>query len=38
VSDYQEAMEKEWLKELKKRYPVTVNKEVLATVKENKQK
>lgn len=35
VADYQEAMEKGWVEELKKRYPVIVNEEVLATVKEN---
>ena len=33
VADYQEAMEKEWLKELEARYPVVVNQEVLKTVK-----
>jgi peptidyl-prolyl cis-trans isomerase SurA len=33
VADYQEIMEKSWIEELKKRYPITVNKEVLATVK-----
>ena len=32
VSDYQDVKEKEWVKELRKKYSVTVNKEVLATV------
>ena len=32
VSDYQEVLEKEWVKDLRKRYAVTVNREVLATV------
>lgn len=35
VADYQDAMEKEWVETLKKRYPVVVNKDILATVKEN---
>lgn len=34
VADYQEIMEKDWIEVLKRRYPVTVNKEVLATIKE----
>ena len=33
VGDYQDAMEKEWVEGLKKRYPVVVNKDVLKTVK-----
>lgn len=32
VSDYQEALEKKWVADLRKKYPVVVNKEVLATV------
>ena len=32
VSDYQEVLEKEWVKDLRKKYAVTVNREVLATV------
>lgn len=32
VNDYQQQLEKEWVAELRKRYPVTVNKAVLATV------
>ena len=32
VSDYQEELEKAWVEELRKRYPVQVNKEVLQTV------
>ncbi len=32
VSDYQNQMESEWVAELRKRYPVVVNKEVVATV------
>mgnify|MGYP002622547171 FL=1 len=33
VGDYQDYMEKEWVAQLKKRYPVVVNEEVLSTVK-----
>lgn len=32
VADYQEALEKEWVKALRKKYKVTINKGVLATV------
>ncbi len=32
VKDYQEALEKKWLDELRRKYPVVVNEEVLATV------
>ena len=32
VADYQNQMEKEWVEELRKRYPVVVNKDVVATV------
>lgn len=32
VSDYQEALEKKWVADLRKKYPVVVDKEVLATV------
>lgn len=32
VSDYQEALEKEWVAELRKKYAVTVDKAVLSTV------
>lgn len=35
TADYQAYLEKEWIKELKHKYPVTVNKEVLAKVLEN---
>lgn len=34
VADYQDAMEKEWVKTLKAKYPVVINEEILATVKE----
>ena len=34
VSDYQEQLEKEWVADLRRRYPVTVNKEVLKTIKQ----
>lgn len=34
ISDYQDMLEQEWLKELEKRYPVEINEEVLNTVKE----
>lgn len=33
ITDYQEQMEKEWIEGLEKKYPVVVNKDVLATVK-----
>jgi peptidyl-prolyl cis-trans isomerase SurA len=32
VADYQEALEKEWVADLRRKYPFTVNKEVLETV------
>ena len=32
VADYQDALEKKWIAELRKKYAVTVNKEVLDTV------
>ncbi len=32
VADYQDQLEKEWVARLREKYPVTVNKEVLATV------
>ncbi len=32
VTDYQEMLEKEWVARLRAKYPVTINKEVLATV------
>lgn len=32
VSDYQNVLEKEWVKALRKKYPVEVNEQVLATV------
>ena len=32
VADYQDMLEKEWVAELKKKYKVVVNQEVLATV------
>ncbi len=34
VADYQDEMEKQWLKELETRYPATVNEDVLTTVKD----
>ena len=33
TADYQEALEKEWLEELRKKYVVTIDKNVLATIK-----
>lgn len=36
TTDYQNALEAEWIKELRKKYPVTINKEVLDTVSEIK--
>ena len=35
TADYQEYLEKEWIKALRAKYPVEVNKEVLKTVKTN---
>ena len=32
TSDYQDAMEKKWLQGLRKKFPVVVNKDVVATV------
>ena len=32
LADYQEELEKEWLQKLRRKYPIVVNKEVLATV------
>lgn len=32
TADYQNYLEKEWIESLKKKYPVTVNKEVLSTI------
>lgn len=32
TSDYQEALEKEWVAELRKKYNVVINRDVLATV------
>jgi peptidyl-prolyl cis-trans isomerase SurA len=36
VSDYQDMLEKAWVYDLRRRYPVTVNKEVLKTVNNHK--
>ena len=36
VADYQEAMEKEWLERLEKKYPAVINESVLSQVKDNK--
>jgi peptidyl-prolyl cis-trans isomerase SurA len=33
ISDYQNYLEKEWIKELRAKYPVVVNEEVLNTLK-----
>ncbi len=35
TADYQEFLEKEWIKALRQKYPVTVDKDVLKTVKQN---
>ncbi|MEI7504834.1 MAG: hypothetical protein WCJ61_16285, partial [Paludibacter sp.] len=35
TADYQEFLEKEWIKSLRAKYPYTVNQEVLKTVKKN---
>ena len=32
VADYQDALEKEWIAKLRKKYNVVINKEVLSTV------
>ena len=36
VSDYQERLEKEWIADLRKRYPVVVNREILKTIPQQK--
>ena len=36
IADYQDTLEKEWVAELRKRYPVVVIKEVLKTVNKHK--
>jgi len=36
TADYQTYLEKEWIKELRKKYPVTINKEVLNELKQQK--
>jgi peptidyl-prolyl cis-trans isomerase SurA len=36
VGDYQDSMEKAWVEQLKKRYPVSVDEKVLSTVKADK--
>ena len=36
TADYQDALEKEWVADLRKRYGVVVNKEVLQTVNNHK--
>ncbi len=33
MSDYQNYLEKEWIKKLRKKYPITIHEDVLATVK-----
>ena len=33
VADYQDALEKEWVEQLRRKYPVTVNEAVVDTVK-----
>ena len=35
TQDYQTYLEKEWVKTLKAKYPVSINEEVLKTVKKN---
>jgi peptidyl-prolyl cis-trans isomerase SurA len=32
VADYQDELEKDWVEQLRRKYPVSVNREVLATV------
>ena len=32
INDYQDYLEKEWIKELKKKYPVVINQKVLADI------
>lgn len=36
TADYQDLLEKQWVEELRRKYPVTVNKEVLKTVNNHK--
>lgn len=38
ATDYQAQLEKEWLKQLHKRYPVKIDKKVLKSVRENQSK
>ena len=38
TADYQSYLEKEWIEELKKKYPVSINEDVLATVIEDEKK
>lgn len=33
ISDYQNSLEQKWVRKLRKKYPITVNKEVLSSVK-----
>jgi len=35
TADYQEYLEKEWIKALRAKYPVVINQAVLKTVKQN---
>ncbi len=35
ISDYQNQLEKEWINELKEKYPVVINKVVLKDIKKN---
>lgn len=37
TADYQEQLEKQWVNELRKQYPVVVNKEVLSTVNQHRK-
>ena len=36
ISDYQNQLEKEWIKELKAKYPITINEKVLYSVGDKK--
>ena len=38
ISDYQNKLEKDWIKKLEKKYPVNINNELLSSIIKNKLK